>query len=113
MFLFGLVEFNSAESQLRRAMGQSPRDIVAFLIVVGAAAVIMGAINGFKTSAGDRQNFQHTNTSTYPTDATGRANVDSRGQGDTIQQIERLVALKERGALTDAEFQQEKAKLLR
>jgi hypothetical protein len=32
--------------------------------------------------------------------------------GDTIEQLERLTALKERGALSDHEFQQQKSKLL-
>ena len=41
-----------------------------------------------------------------------KSNTSSRHSGDKIAQLERLAALKQKGLLTDEEFQREKRKLL-
>jgi hypothetical protein len=38
--------------------------------------------------------------------------LDGRGSGGRISQLERLAKLREQGALTDSEFQAEKARIL-
>jgi Short C-terminal domain len=45
-------------------------------------------------------------------DGAGGFKAQSGGSGDTVAELERLAKLKESGALTDAEFEQQKAKLL-
>jgi hypothetical protein len=47
-----------------------------------------------------------------PASRSGRARGGRKGGGDAIGKIERLQKLRESGALTDAEFEREKAKIL-
>ncbi len=44
--------------------------------------------------------------------AAAPAASPSGGDGDTVEQLERLVKLRDSGALTDAEFEQQKARIL-
>ncbi len=137
MFLFGLVRFNSAASQLARAFGGKD-DISVLLLVVGGILAIGGAFWAFnapktqaEVDAGTNKcpkcgcyNFLeakkceecgHSLSKLASSDpATTQPEIvnSPTPSGNSIEQLERLAALKDRGVLSDEEFQQQKRKIL-
>lgn len=137
MFLFGLIRFNSAASQFVRAFGGSD-GLGMFLLVAGGILAVGGAFAAFNDS--DTQADADTGTNKCPScgrynfleatsceycshvltkplsDNVAKTRSDivnpSVSTGNYIEQLERLASLKERGALSDEEFQQQKEKLL-
>ncbi len=85
-------------------------------LVMGVPALLIGLWSLFKgmTNRGDERSTSAGGTGGTTTGEMGRmrAGLDQGGSGDTIARIERLQKLREEGALTKAEFDREKAKVL-
>jgi len=109
IFLFGLVRFNSMESQLVRGFGG--RDVLGvFMLIGGGLLTVLGAYplmgsRVFKTGA----------RSPAPESSAGggtSATASPNPPANAIEQLERLAALKDRGILSAEEFEEQKKKLL-
>jgi len=109
LVLFGLVDFNSAGSQLKRAIGVSDPLPVA-LMVFGAIMAVAGLVGIL--SAQSTSNSQSTGArSTLPNQMVPPATSELSGK-TAIEQLERLGALKEKGLLTQEEFDAQKKKII-
>lgn len=141
LFLFGLVRFNSAESQLVRAFGGSDGTAM-FLLFAGGFLAVAGAFAAFNASEAEakadagtnkcpscgRYNYLEATKCEFCGHSLSKlASIDPATtkpeivnpptptptpSGNSIEQLERLAALKERGMLSDEEFQQQKRKVL-
>jgi hypothetical protein len=136
MFAFGLVRFNSAESQLRRAFGGSDEASV-FILIIGGLMVLGGTIAAILESK--RTPHATSNSATgqcpncakynYPdanqcafcgaslsqaktADRVHSAPASAKPASNSLEELERLAALKERGVLSNEEFEQQKKKIL-
>jgi len=137
VFLLGLVRFNSLESQLVRGFGGSDR-LGLVLLIVGGVAAVSGAISAYhapntqaaaeegtsKCPSCGRYNFREatncvncgqslaTLAASTPAGTSSEIIGSLKHSHNIIEEMERLAALKERGVLSDEEFQQQKGKLL-
>jgi hypothetical protein len=88
-------------------------------LVMGVPALLLGLWNVVRGLRGDERPAAATSgaslqqlSSRLPWGSTGGTATRKAGSGDTLGKIERLQKLRESGALSDAEFQREKAKIL-
>ena len=80
-----------------------PRAAVRTTAVVGTAAVVGGHMANKQASAQAQQ---------APAEAPAPAPAPQAAPPDPIEQLTQLAALKDSGALTEAEFEAQKAKIL-
>ena len=100
LFAFGLVRFNSIASQIIRA-GRDQDALGIVLLFAGVSLAIIGSLGVF---GGSHSTVSKSNDS-----------VQNNGLGENaeiVQLLERLASLKERGLLTDEEFQRQKQTIL-
>lgn len=109
MFLFGLIRFNSLGSQMVRGFGGSDNVGVVFMILGGLLVVIGGyPLLGSQSTRTDAR----TATPQVPARDGTSTVVSSNQLANEIEQLERLAALRDRGVLSDQEFDAQKKKLL-
>lgn len=109
MFVFGLFRMNSISSQLMRGFGG--RDDVGIALLVVGGLLLVGGILSFANSPRPERadspaplgNIQPASSVTH---APGAPQISS------LDALERLADLKQRGMLTDLEFDSQKKKLL-
>ncbi len=102
LFALGLVRFNSIESQILRA-GRDGRDALGIILLfVGGSLATVGSLGVF---GGSRPTVRQPED--FP-DRSGHLDANA----ETVNLLERLALLKEKGALTDEEFQRQKQDIL-
>lgn len=109
LLLLAMMQFNSITSQIVRAAGGT--DSTGLLLLIAGGVLAFGGAVSFFGAGGKVEEFAQT--AGQGASAIKAALVTSTSAAPSpIEQLERLGALKEKGLLSEAEFEAQKKKLL-
>jgi hypothetical protein len=86
--------------------------LACLFIPMGLAPIVFGAWSSWDDRDSAKRKARNPNLAGSSGGLAGALSAGRGGGGDSIDKLERLEKLRESGALTNAEFEQEKAKLL-
>jgi hypothetical protein len=113
LFVVGIIDV-TADAPSGSLSGAAPTG-TPWLIFAGIGCAIAGGIlSGVALSAAGRPRYKPPTASTVPSPtAQSAAAPRPPARRDPLEQLERLAALRDAGTLTDAEFTEQKARILR